>query len=207
MAYQLEVIDLTSLPPAQEVLGEKELGFYNNLKIQKRKTEWLGGRLALKKLLAAHTQYTFKEMEILTPGGVGKPTVYAGGKELKIPFSLTHSNGYAVAAIAPKDKYIGIDLEKISARIGAWKTDFFHPSELTREDDGFLTALWTQKEAVVKLLGSGLTVNTLEVRIVNGTPEFSGHALEIYRALGTPQLTLQTPLLLPGFCFSVALGK
>ena len=207
MAYQLEVIDLTSLPPAQEVLGEKELGFYNHLKIQKRKTEWLGCRLALKKLLAAYTPYTLKEIEILTPGAVGKPAVHAGGKELKIPFSLTHSNGYAAAAIAPEDKYIGIDLEKISARIGAWKTDFFHPSELVREDDGFLTALWTQKEAVVKLLGSGLTVNTLDVRIVNGIPEFSGRALEIYNALGTPKITLQTLSLLPGFCFSVALGR
>ena len=206
MAYQLEVIDLTNLPPVQEVLGEKELDFYNHLKIQKRKTEWLGGRLALKKLVAPHTQHTFKEIEILTPGGVGKPTVCVGGKELQIPFGLTHSNGYAVAAIAPHAQYIGIDLEKISPRLGAWKNNFFHPSELTREDDAFLTTLWTQKEALVKLLGSGLTVNSYDVRVVHNTPQFLGRAQAIYNALGAPQITLQTTPLIPGFIFSVALA-
>lgn len=207
MAYQLEVVDLNSLPPAPEVLSEQELDFFNHLKIQKRKTEWLGGRLALKKLLCAQLGASWKDSQILAPGGVGKPTVTIGGQAVNIPFSLTHSNGFAVAAIAPDNKYIGIDLEKVSPRIGAWKNTFFHPSELVREDDVFLTTLWTQKEAVVKLLGSGLTINTLEVRIVNATAKLSGRALELYNTLGAPEIALQTSSLLPGFCFSVAIGN
>ena len=204
---QTQVVDLNNLPPVPEVLGEKEQAFYHTLKLPKRKTEWLGGRLALKKLLVAHLGGTLTDFEILTPGGVGKPAVKRGGQTITIPFSLTHSNGYAVAAIAPQAKYVGIDLEKVAPRISAWSTDFFHPTELTQNTDEFLTSLWTQKEAVVKLLGSGLTINTFEVRIIEAKPQFSGHALEIYTTLGCPQITLQTTTPVAGFYFSVALGK
>ena len=207
MDYQLEVVNLQHLPPAQAVLSPAETAFYQTLKIQKRRTEWLGGRLALKKLLCAELGGVLTDFTVLVPGGVGKPTVTAGGRPINIPFSITHSNGFAVAAIASKAHYIGIDLEKITPRIAVWKNDFFHPSERTREDDPFLTSLWAQKEALVKLLGSGLTINSFDIRIVGGKPQFLGRALEIYNALGAPQLTLETQELLPGFCFSVAAGK
>ncbi len=206
MAYQQVVVDLTSLPPTQTVLNAAELAFYQTLKLPKRKTEWLGGRFALKQLLSAYLGRALTDFTVLVPGGIGKPTVLLDAQPLSIAFSLTHSNGYAVAAIAPHAKYLGIDLEKITPRMHAWKTDFFHPSELTREDDKFLTALWTQKEAVVKLLGSGLTLNSYDVRIINNTPHFLGRAQEIYAALGSPPITLQTCALIPGFIFSVALA-
>ena len=206
MAYRLEVVDLNKLPPVAEVLCQAERAFYNGLKVPKRKAEWLGGRLALKRLLAAYTGGNLTDFTVLARGGVGKPTITVGGKTLQISFSLSHSNGYAVAAIAPGHKYIGIDLEKIAPRISAWKNDFFDPAELTRMDDEFLTTLWTQKEAVVKLLEAGLTVNTQEVRLVGGTPQFSGRALEMYKSLGSPQITLETRPLLPGFCFSLAVA-
>ena len=89
-----------------------------------------------------------------------------------------------------------------------WKQDFFHPTELTDDSDEFLTKLWTQKEAVVKLLGTGLAINSFDVRCVEGKPQFFGRALQIYQSLGSPRITLTTlPTLLAGFQFSVALGK
>ena len=207
MSYLIEVVDLKNLPPAETVLSQREQAFYQTLKLPKRRTEWFGVRLALKKLLSASTGKALPDFTLLAKERIGKPMITVGEKEFSIPFSLTHSNGYAVAAIAPDAKYIGIDLEKIAPRINAWKTDFFHPSELTQESDEFLTSLWTQKEALVKLLGSGLTVNSFDVRTVNGTPVFLGRALEIYTALGSPKITLEKLDLLPGFCFSVAVGK
>ncbi len=254
MAYTLKVVDLKNLPPAHTVLSGAECAFYKTLKLQKRKAEWLGGRLALKRLLAAHTGGTLTDFTVLAPNGVGKPSAWvlnsraerfssnlspesARGPEsgwtasvsfssplegedarrpregenkefvaVNIPFSLTHSNGFAVAALAPHAQAIGIDLEVVAPRISAWKADFFHPAELVREDDEFLTCLWTQKEALVKLLGSGLTVNSRDVRVVDNQPQFFGRALEMYNALGAPHITLETPALLPGFCFSVALA-
>ncbi len=207
MDYSLEVTALQHLPPASSLLSPVECAFYHTLKLPKRRSEWLGGRLALKKLLVARLGGTWADYTLLAPGGVGKPTVVAGGKPLHIPFSLTHSNGFAVAALAPHARYIGIDLEVIAPRIRAWKESFFHPSELTQETDAFLTQLWTQKEALVKLLGSGLSINSFDIRVVGGRPQFVGRALDIYNALGRPQIQLETRPLRPGFCFSVAVGK
>lgn len=207
MAYQLEVVDLQTLPPATSVLSERENAFFQTLKLPKRKTEWLGGRLALKRVVSTHVRLPIQAIEILPHAENGKPQLLIGGERSMLPFSITHSNGYAVAAIAPQAQYIGIDLEKIAPRINAWKTDFFHPTELTGEGDEFLTTLWTQKEAIVKLLGTGLAINSFEVRCVNGTPQFFGRALQIYQSLGSPAITLETRTLLEGFAFSVAVGN
>ena len=203
---KLEVTNLQQLPPADSVLSEREQAFFQTLKLPKRKTEWLGGRLALKKALSAVRGISFKEIEVLPQENSGKPSLFIRGEKSLLPFSITHSNGFAVAAVAPEDKYIGIDLEKIAPRIRAWKTDFFHDTELTADSDEFLTALWTQKEAVVKLLGTGLAINSYDVRCVQGSVQFFNRALDIYQSLGSPQISLQTSALISGFQFSVAIG-
>ena len=207
MVYQTEVVNLQQLPPAETVLSEREQAFYQTLKLPKRRTEWLGGRLALKRLLVAHAGYPYAQLDVLAQDGQGKPIITAKGKKVDIPFSITHSHGFAMAAIAPEQKYIGIDLEKIAPRIKAWKTDFFHPSELAADTDEFLTQLWTHKEALVKLLGSGLTINSFDVRVVGENPQFLGRAEEIYISLGSPKITLQSLSFLPGFCCSVAVAN
>ena len=205
MTVQIEVVDLCKLPPNQAVLTPSEQAYYKTLRVPKRQTEWLGGRVALKKLVAAVKQVDLKQVEIL-PSPEGKPTVTVESVTWPGVFSITHSHGFAVAAISQKGNYLGIDLEKIEHRIEAWKTGFFHPDELTGDGDEFLTSLWTQKEAVVKLLGTGLSINSFDVRCVNRRVQFYGQALEIYQQLGAPQITLTTSALLPGFMFSVAAG-
>ncbi|MBO4675563.1 MAG: 4'-phosphopantetheinyl transferase superfamily protein [Elusimicrobiaceae bacterium] len=207
MDYLVEVIDLATLPPAQDVLSEREQAYYDMLKLPKRKTEWLGGRIALKKVVTKCASYSFKQIEVLPQEKSGKPQLILAGKSHSLPFSITHSHGYAVAAVAPQARYIGIDLEKVAHRISAWKQDFFHPSELTEDTDTFLTTLWTQKEAVVKLLGTGLTLNSFDVRCISGNVQFFGRAQEIYNQLGSPSITLSTTVLISGFQFSVAVGK
>lgn len=206
MAYQLEIVDLQILPPATSVLSQRENAFFQTLKLPKRKTEWLGGRLALKRVVSKYTHMSLQAIEILPHAENGKPQLLIGGERSRLPFSITHSNGYAVAAIAPQAQYIGIDLEKIAPRINAWKQDFFHPTELIGEGDEFLTTLWTQKEALLKLLGTGLAINSFDVRCVNGKPQFFGRALQIYQSLGSPAITLESLPLLEGFSFTVALG-
>lgn len=207
MAYQLEVIDLTNLPPAQSVLSEREQAFFQTLKLPKRQTEWLGGRIALKKLVGVHTGVAAPCIEILPQTQSGKPQLLVNGQKSTLSFSITHSHGYAVAAISLDAKYMGIDLEKIAPRIKAWKQNFFHPTELTDDTDEFLTTLWTQKEALVKLLGTGLAINSFDVRCVNGKVQFFRRALQIYQELGSPAIVLTNLSLLPGFAFTVALAN
>lgn len=206
MSCQLKVVDLNYLPPAEEILGAKEIAFFKTLRFPKRRTEWLGGRLALKDLVQQATGAAKKEIEIL-PQTSGKPLLFVGGKPSSLAFSITHSHGFAVAGLAEVGTFLGIDLEKIAHRIDAWAKDFFHPTELTGTDDTFLTALWTQKEALVKVLGTGLSLNSYDVRCVNGRAEFYGPALAAYEKLGCPALEIKTWELVPGFMFTQTVGK
>lgn len=207
MPYQVEAVDLSSLPPADGILSQRERAFFETLRFPKRRTEWLGGRFALKKLVAqACGVQDLSQIEVL-PQPSGKPVLLVGGTPAKLAFSITHSRGYAVAAVSAQEDFLGIDLEKIEHRIDAWANDFFHPSELTRRTDAFLTALWTQKEALVKLLGTGLSLNSYDVRCLDGKPQFFGPALEVYNSLGCGEVFVQTRELLPGFMFSAAYAK
>lgn len=207
MPYQLKVVDLSSLPPADGILSQRERAFFETLRFPKRRTEWLGGRFALKQLTAAACGVTdLSQIEVL-PQDSGKPVLLVGGGPAKLSFSITHSGGYAVAAISRQKDFLGIDLEKIEHRSDAWANGFFHPSELTERTDVFLTALWTQKEALVKLLGTGLSLNSYDVRCVDGKPQLFGSAQEVYRMLGCGEILVQTRELLPGFMFSAAYAK
>lgn len=207
MPYQLKAVDLSSLPPADGILSERERAFYETLRFPKRRTEWLGGRFALKQLVCDRILGTdLRQAEVL-PHESGKPVLLVGGKPCNLAFSITHSRGFAAAAVSATHEFLGIDLEKTEHRIDAWANDFFHPSELTARDDTFLTGLWTQKEALVKLLGTGLSLNSYDVRCVDGRPQFFGPALDVYNKLGAPEICVETRELLPGFMFSAAYAK
>ena len=206
MAYQLEVIDLQTLPPADGILSLQEQAYYQTLRFPKRRTEWLGGRVALKRLVARVLEIPdWRQVEVL-PQETGKPKLLVNGNPTALAYSITHSHGFAAAAASKEERFLGIDLEKIEHRIEAWKKDFFHPAELTAQGDDFLTALWTQKEALVKLLGTGLSLRSDEVCCINGVPHFAGRALEIYKSLGQPAITVKTEPWPAGFMFSVAAG-
>ena len=205
MSCQIKVVDLNRLPPADEILSQREAAFFQTLRFPKRRVEWFGGRFALKELVRACCGASYREIEAL-PQPSGKPLLSVGGKDAPLAFSITHSHGWAAAAVSQDERFIGIDLEKIEHRLDAWAKDFFHPSELTGTGDRFLTALWTQKEAVVKVLGTGLSLNSYDVRCIDGKPFFFGPALEAYARLGRPEILLQTDEQIPGFMFTLAHG-
>ena len=206
MSCQIKAVDLNRLPPADEILSQREAAFFQTLRFPKRRVEWLGGRFALKELVRGLTGAEYKGIEVLPQPTSGKPLLTVGGTNSPLAFSITHSRGWAAAAVSTEEPFLGIDLEKIEIRTDAWARDFFHPSELTAAGDAFLTALWTQKEALVKLLGTGLSLNSYEVRCIDGKPLFSGRARQVYEQLGSPAITLQTAERIPGFMFTLACG-
>lgn len=134
--------------------------------------EWLGGRFALKELVRQTLGAPLKDIEIL-PHASGKPVLSAGGKPCTLAFSITHSRGWAVAAVSADEPFVGIDLEKQNTALTRG-LGIFSPFRTDRRGGRFLTALWTQKEALVKLLGTGLSLNSYDVRCVDGKPAFSG---------------------------------
>ncbi len=87
----------------------------------------------------------------------GKPRF----KNSKIEFSLSHSHGYAAAAISDESN-VGIDVE--AAEISPEKADKLAKRFFTEDEKQFIEAdtdsflrLWTRKEAYAKMLGTPLS--------------------------------------------------
>lgn len=226
MAYQTQFICIQDLPPAASFLSAAESAYWQTLRAEKRKGDWLGGRFALKVLLArqdgllpacslpaqpeekpelsAAALAVLQHIEVHTlPSGA--PQVYIGGRADRRAVSITHSHGWAAAAVSAEGSYLGIDLEKITHRMEAWAHDFFTPAELAGgQDDAYLTRLWTQKEAVVKLLGRGLSLNTQEVQLEGDQVTFTGRAEQAWQTLQQPQIGLRSVPFGPDFIYTVA---
>jgi phosphopantetheinyl transferase (holo-ACP synthase) len=161
---------------ASRVLGRREREHFARLSVpEERQLEWLGARTAAKEATAGLLRDRYgldllpAEIEIL-PDANGAPLVVAPGLEeldLTPVVSLAHAQGEAVAfaALAPQDEpaAVGIDIEPLRplspALVGAALRDDERtllgelPSDLA---DEWLLRCWCAKEAVGKVLGSGL---------------------------------------------------
>ena len=188
MAYRLNIVEISKVPPAEDFLTKRELETYKAFKIEKRKKEWLGGRYALKKLACELFNFDIKYMEVNNLPS-GQPILLVPGGT-KLPVSITHSGPYAAAAIALTGQAIGIDIETIEQRSAAWVKQCFDEREISSKSAPFLTELWAKKEAVLKFLGLGLKLSCTDINFVFGKLEFQGKALDIWAREGSPNITL-----------------
>jgi len=103
-----------------------------------------------------------------TSGRHGKPSL-AGvrGAFEKVRFNLAHSDDSALIAIA-HNREVGIDLERIRDNVESLKLAerFFSPSEFERlrhlphdQANRLFFTLWTCKEAYLKAIGTGLSLD------------------------------------------------
>jgi len=188
------LLRVDGLAPGQALSGREALQ-YAAFRIEKRRKEWLAGRLAAKALLTAGGGDP-ADFEI-SMDKLGRPS--CGGALV----SITHSNGWAAAAAKPGSSFLGLDLELIEERHRAWYSDYFHPQELPLHDPSEATRLWTIKEALLKALGLGLMADPLAIR-TDEKIRFTGKALERYRELGSPEFTVETRPAPGGFWMAVA---
>ena len=188
MAYRLKIVELSKVPPAEEFLNKREMEIYNSFKIDKRKSEWLGGRYALKTLANDLFNFGIKYIEVKNLAS-GKPVLNVPGGT-KLPVTITHSGPYAAAAIALTGQSIGLDIEAIEQRSSAWVKQCFDKREISSKSAPFLTELWAKKEAVLKFMGVGLKLSCTDINFVFGKLEFQGKALDIWAKQGSPNITL-----------------
>lgn len=142
-------------------LHPHELAYFENLKHQKKQHSYLLGRYAGKQTLQQH----FPEQnlnDIFISRGVFHFPIINGLTE-KMQISLTHSEQVSAALIFPEEHPMGIDLELIddgqTAAIQSQLTDhekslFQNPSSTYVTHTAFL--MWTAKEALAKILRTGL---------------------------------------------------
>lgn len=157
------LVDLEQLreEAAARLLSEAEQDFFRQLRHPKRRSEWLGGRIAAKAALLnlpedAAFAAQARRLTIL-PDAQGRPTV-SGGQD-NFALSITHSGSYA-AALAAQGRHCGIDLQVISAKLPLLTKYFAAAAELELlagqpelgSEAAALTMLWAVKEAVKKSL-------------------------------------------------------
>lgn len=181
---------------AGDSLSEKEAAVHAAFRMEKRRAEWLAGRLAAKTLLSRELGRPPRDCEI----GIDRLGRPCCGETL---VSISHSSGWALAAMKPGCAFLGVDLEKIEERHPAWYRDYFHPSELPAPDPSEATRLWAVKEALLKALGLGLMADPLDIRAC-ARISLKGKALKRYQELGSPAYDVEARPRPGGFWTAVA---
>lgn len=166
--------------PPRNLLSDQEAAVFDNLKIAKRKKDWLLGRWTCKQLLQqviyqeSGEWLPFEAFSILA-GDNGAPAVHFDPPFEDWPnrfsISISHSNGTAFCAAVSQENWpLGADLERIESRCPGFAENYFTESELELLShmpgalkDLQITALWSAKEAAFKAVREGLRLDTRQV--------------------------------------------
>jgi 4'-phosphopantetheinyl transferase len=147
----------------------------------------------------------------------GKPFLLDGARPSPWQFNLSHSGDLALIAVAWKCE-IGVDLERVDARVEvmALAERFFAPPErawLRARPENAQPAsfyqLWTCKEAVLKMLGSGLRA-PLDAFAVLPQPDGTARLTALADGFGGPGINVWQVRLLdpaPGYAAALAAAR
>jgi 4'-phosphopantetheinyl transferase len=158
----------------EKTINAHEKRIFNALKIEKRRVEWLSGRMAAKEAFKQFNNKSYentyrKEITILNQQNRA-PYI------LEIPelyISISHSSEFAVAVISQNK--IGVDIETIEQRPTALMDYFCSKNEQTilqnlRNNSSrsyiLLTKFWTRKEAISKYVQLGAKLNFKKIDTV-----------------------------------------
>ncbi len=175
---------------AERFLSPEEQQVFSGLKHPKRRSEWLAGRIAAKRLIrearfsAEGAIVSYAAISIIADE-LGAPMVAVVGEPGLSPvISISHSGGLAVAMglasptlpvaslVDKKVEAIGVDIEVIEPRSARFIEDYFTADEVTAIQDTpagcgvdfEVTARWALKEALLKALGIGARVDMRALR-------------------------------------------
>lgn len=144
-----------------EFLHPKENNYFESLTAKKRKLSYLLGRYVAKKGIAAFVgEENLTKIEI-SPGVFHQPVVYYPSKQ-NLQVSITHSDDWGAAVVFPEAHPMAIDVEVVRPE-RKFKSFFkLTPQEesvagsIDREEAEVVAMLWTVKEAMAKVIKTGL---------------------------------------------------
>ena len=207
MNFISETVQLDKIPNAKDILAEDELIKYNSFKFDKRRMDWLGGRYAAKTaVIKALNLGSIKFSDVVIENEPsGKPYFRVNGKVYPNVLSISHCRQYAAASVSLKaDMLLGIDIEVIEKRPDSWVKEAFSPKENVSADALEQTRLWSQKEAVLKALSVGLSVDLYHIGIVDNAPVFYNKLLKIWQDMGEREIKILSYQKPNGFITSIA---
>jgi phosphopantetheinyl transferase len=161
----------------QETFLPGELELYNKIKVENKKLNWLGGRIASKFAASHHSSLPFNKIEVLKDSKNSPYFLFEGNK---IHISISHSSGIALAIVGD----YGIDLESITPRKSSFIETAFSSAEIDEnqlkvEFIEKVTTFWTMKEAHLKRMRVGIRINLHDVKIINYTVHDTKHSTSI----------------------------
>lgn len=197
------------IPPAG-MLCPAEQALFGALHSAKRRGDWLLGRWTAKRLVQAVVQRSGHSVALdrilIANRPTGEPTAtLLDDPAVPLTLSLSHAHGLALCAVLPAaDRPLGIDLEQVAVRPATFAGDYFTPAEQAllaagppAQRDLHITAIWSAKEAVLKALHKGLSVDTRAVSCLIAPAAQPPHAwqpfalaLDANRLSGRPLLVL-----------------
>jgi 4'-phosphopantetheinyl transferase len=144
-----------------DFLHPQEREYYETLKFQKRIQSYLIGRLSAKKAIASLVGDD-NLAKILIQAGIFTQPITTYEDKQNIQVSISHCDNFGAAIAFPEAHPMGIDIEKISK-----EQNEVIEREVTESEIKFikkmhfsyelmLTLLWTAKEALSKVLKTGL---------------------------------------------------
>ncbi|MCL6588936.1 MAG: 4'-phosphopantetheinyl transferase superfamily protein [Firmicutes bacterium] len=169
-------------------LHPEELNYYQNLKFERRIRSYLLGRYAAKKAAAALTKTERLEEILVQPGVFTQPVVTLQAHP-NIQATITHCEDLGGAIVFPEAHPLGIDIEKAGANsVEALESQMTDAEKalVRRYPESYefmLTLLWTGKEALSKILKTGL-MTSFKILEVNKIELKDGYWLSFYKNFG-----------------------
>jgi len=166
--------------PNQPYLAEAEIQRCAQMKIEKRRREWVLGRMTAKALLTSEgLPFAGQPMNSLLIENHPEGAPYIANQANPGNLSISHRERVAAAAYTEfSTMQVGIDLEKIEPRAMSFVEDFFTQAEAayTNNLSGeaqqvWITLVWSAKEAILKAWQKGLRLDTRSIEIQPVGPE------------------------------------
>jgi 4'-phosphopantetheinyl transferase len=142
-------------------LHVNELSYFDTLKVPKVQHSYLLGRYAAKKALGAFMDNVVLTDVQITSGIFQQPVLYLAN-EGNIQLSIAHTNEMGVAVVFPEGHPMGVDVETVDPKQSETIREILTSDELNKlglinsDANKSLTLLWTMKEALSKVLKTGL---------------------------------------------------
>jgi 4'-phosphopantetheinyl transferase len=174
--YWLEQTE-ADVPPENDWLSAAEAILLKGKRFAKRRADWRLGRWTAKRALASFwnspaSPLALAEIEIC-PAPTGAPEVRLSDSPAAVSISLSHRAGRAMCAVSLSGQALGCDLEIIEPRTEAFVADYFVSEERelvarASEPERFqlLALLWSGKESALKVLRTGLRLDTRSVVVM-----------------------------------------
>jgi NAD(P)-dependent dehydrogenase (short-subunit alcohol dehydrogenase family)/phosphopantetheinyl transferase/acyl carrier protein/3-hydroxymyristoyl/3-hydroxydecanoyl-(acyl carrier protein) dehydratase len=184
-----------SASQAKALLSEAEREKLLSRGTDKRQSDRLLGRMAAKQAISELTGMRPSEFQIDNRES-GEPYVVATGEGDVPHVSISHRDGEAVA-VATRTGRAGIDMERVESRAPSFSETWFRMTErnFCQGNPRRESQVWAIKEAVLKVLGTGLRLDPRDVEVLDvadgrASVRLWGGVATRHAALGGGELTV-----------------